>query len=208
VLVTSGTRQRDDRGFAAVELMVATMLTAIVFVTIAGTLSSGQSRQTDLEDVAASQEELQSAMTSVLKDVRAAEPLWFQTGAAPAAQLGVRRLDTATGTYVDVRWRVDVSTTGAAALVRETVQLDPVTRAVTSARTDLRLEGLDTRIPPFAYFTASGSEVTGVTPGPYTECTSRVMVTLRAAPLHGRRPVTLISQAELRNKSTTPWWCP
>lgn len=208
MLVIRRPRPRCDGGFSAVELIVGTMLTAIVFVAIAGTLSSGQARQVDLEDVAASQEELQSAMASVLKDVRAAEPLWLQTGTTPATQLGVRRLDITTGAYVNVRWRIDVPTSGAAALVRETVQLDPVTQAVTSVRADLRLEGLDTTIPPFAYFTASGSEVTGVTPGPYTECTSRVMVTLRAAPLHGRRPVTLISQAELRNKATTPWWCP
>ena len=201
---------RSDGGFAAVELIAGTVVAAVMFVAIAGTLTSGQDRERDLEDVAASQEELQSAMGSVLKDVRAAEPLWFETATMPEQHLGMLRLDPASagGAQVRVRWRIETPAGGPSAMVREVVQLDPVTQAVTSATETFRLEGLDDSIPPFAYFTRTDSQISSTTFGPYTECASRVMVTLRAAPSRGRHPVTLISQAELRNRGGPPWWCP
>lgn len=198
---------RGDGGFAAAELIVVTMLAAIVFAAVAGSMASGQDRELDLEDVAASQEGLQATMGTLLKDVRAAEPLWFETS-TPEDQLGMQRVDPETGATVNVRWRIETAANNRTALVRETVQLDPVTGLAVSATATHRLDGLDTSIPPFAYFTKNGTQVSGATLGPYTECTSRVMVTLRAAPLRGQRPLTLISQAELRNGSGTPWWCP
>ena len=203
-------RDRRDGGFATAELVVGAAVAALVFAALAATMTTGQDREMDLEDVAASQEDLQSTMSTLLKDVRAAEPLWFETAARPEERLGMQRLDATTGARAHVRWRVDPPATadGRAALVRETVQLDPVTQQPTSVTHDLRLEGLDPTIPPFAYFTRDGTQVTSLTHAPYTECAARVMVTLRAAPLHGRRPLTLISQAELRNRGMTPWWCP
>jgi hypothetical protein len=188
--------------------MVGTLVTLIVGATIVGVLGSGQDRERDLEDVAASQEQLHDVMGMVLKDVRAAEPLWFETATTPATQLGMRRLDPATGATAYVRWRIVTSPPAAPTLVRETVQLDPVTRAVTSSSVNVSLRGLDATISPFAYFTRSGAQVSGATTAPYTDCTSQVMVTLRAAPSRGRHPVTLISEGQLRSRADTPWWCP
>lgn len=189
---------------------MVTVVSAIMFVAVAGAMTSGQNRERDLEDVAASQEQLQIAMGNVLKDVRAAEPLWFETATLPERQLGMQRLYPASpaGAQVRVRWRIETATSGTSSLVREVVQLDPATLVVTSATATFRLEGLDDSIPPFAYFTRTDSQISSATFGPYTECASRVMVTLRAAPSRGRHPLTLISQAELRNRGGPPWWCP
>ena len=201
-------RRRGDGGFAAAELMMGTLISAIVGATIASVMVSSQDRERDLEDVAASQQQLHEAVGIVLKDVRAAEPLWIEAATTPEAQLGLRRLDPATGATTYVRWRILTPVAGRHSLLRETVQVNTATNTVTSASTNYRLDGLDTTISPFAYFTRSGTQVASATSAPYSDCAARIMVTLRAAPSRGRRPVTLISQGQLRSRDGTPWWCP
>lgn len=203
---------RDDGGFTLVELTIGTMLAAIVGALMFSSLVAGQSAERHLEEAAASQEDLRRALVEITRDIRAAEPLWFDTRVTPAAQpaneLRLERWDVSATTPTYIRWHIV-----GGELVRDVVTVHPSTHAIQSAMTTYRLHGIDDALTGFAYTypTASQPEkdvvLSPVDWGRLNGCTNKVLVQLRAATLRGRHPTSVRGEINLRNQSSTPGYC-
>jgi prepilin-type N-terminal cleavage/methylation domain-containing protein len=203
------TARRDD-GFTLVEVSIAALLSAIVGTIMLSVLVSAQQSERHLEEISASQEELRRAIVEVLEDLRSAEPLWFDATSTPAPTPGseIRLVHRPAGatqpTYV--RWHIDGND-----LVRDVVSVNSFNQLQTVART-YRLPGIDPLVTSFAYDDRSG-QPTFVSNAPtdwrkLNQCTVRATVVLRAAPLRGRHPVSVTSEAQLRNNAEPPVFCP
>ncbi|HVM09971.1 MAG TPA: prepilin-type N-terminal cleavage/methylation domain-containing protein [Acidimicrobiales bacterium] len=201
---------RRDSGFTLVEVSIAALLAAIVGTIMMSVLVSAQQSERHLEEISASQEELRRAIVEVLQDIRSAEPLWFDAASSPAPAPGSeirvvhRRAGSTQPTYI--RWHIEGTD-----LVRDVVSVDGFNQLQTVART-YRLAGVDPLVTSFAYDDKS-ARATFASDAPVdwrklNQCTVRVTVVLRAAPLRGRHPVSVTSEAQLRNNAEPPVFCP
>jgi len=205
-------RTHDDAGFTLVELVIGTLLAAIVGTLMLGSLASGQNSERSLEEISASQEDLRRALVEITRDLRAAEPLWYDRAVTPAAdpakELRLERWEINATTPTYIRWHI----TGGE-LVRDVVTVDPVTDTLQTVATTYRLLGVDATLTGFAYTypTATNPEkdvvLSPVDWGRLTECTNKVLVQLRAASLRGKHPTLVRGEINLRNQTTTPGYC-
>lgn len=205
------TRRTDD-GFTLVEMMIGTMLAAIVGALMFSSLVSGQNSERHLEEVAASQEDLRRALVEITRDIRAAEPLWFDQAVTPTAtpdkELRLERWEIGGTTPTYIRWHI----TGGE-LVRDIVTVDPATKALQTAGTTYRLPGIDASLTGFAYTYPTSAQpendvvLSPVDWGRLTGCTNKVFIELRAATLRGRHPTSVRGEINLRNQTSTPGYC-
>lgn len=202
---------RTDDGFTLVELAIGAMLTFIVGSLMMSLLVSGQKSERHLDGMAASQEELRRALVEIMRDIRAAEPLWFDQAVSPTAvpgkELRLERWDIGATTPTYIRWHL----TGGE-LVRDIVTLDS-SKAIQSAATTYRLSGVDDTLTGFAYTypTSANPEndvvLTPIDWGRLSGCTNKVFVQLRAAALDSDHRALVRGEINLRNQTNTPSYC-
>lgn len=206
---------RGDDGFTLVELMIGTMLSAIVGALLFSALVSGQQSERHLEEVAASQEDLRRALGEITRDIRAAEPLWFKKSVSPLAtpdkELRLERWEVSATTPTYIRWHI----TGGE-LVRDIVELDSTGTTLQTVATTYRLPGIDATLTGFAYSypkaVAPYEAEVNINPGTVewrrlNHCTNKVFIELRAATLRGRHPTSVRGEINLRNQTSIPGYC-
>lgn len=206
---------RGDEGFTLVELMIGTVLTAIIGALLFGTLVSGQQSERHLEEIAASQEDLRRALVEITRDIRAAEPLWFKKTVSPLAtpdkELRLEHWEVAAAAPTYIRWHIS-----GGELVRDIVELDSAGTTLQTVATTYRLTGVDPTLTGFAYSyptpVAPYEAEVDITPGRVewrrlNHCANKVFVELRAATLRGRHPTSVRGEINLRNHSSTPGYC-
>jgi hypothetical protein len=201
--------KRSDGGFSVVELSIAGMMAAIVFVAVTGMMISQFRAGNDVTTFTTNQEDIRQAIIAIQQDLRSAEPL---TEVANSLDLQYR-VDlkvfdnVAASAPVQIRWRLDTTTHE---LVRESVDANGNVTA-----TSYRLTGVtnaDINVPLFTYYKADNTPYVltdpGTTAGTVAYCTVRVRVDVRAAPHGGRQAVQLTSDVQLRNRLPGAEECP
>jgi prepilin-type N-terminal cleavage/methylation domain-containing protein len=202
-------RGERDGGFTVIELSIAMVIGAVVFVAVTGIMVSQFRAGKDVDSFTTNQEDIRQALIAIQQDLRSAEPL---TEVANPLDLQYR-VDlmvfdsVSAATPVQIRWRLDSATRQ---LLRESVDANNNVLA-----TSYRLKGVanaDTSIPLFSYYKADDTEYVlsapGTTPGTIAFCTVRMRVDIRAAPHGGRKNVQLTSDVQLRNRLPGAEECP
>ena len=201
-------RARDDRGFTLVELSITSLLTAVVSAAIVSMLVSQMNAEREVTRFAGNQEEIRQAVVAMQQDLRSAEPL---TEVSNPLDLRYRvdlmvYDDVEAPTPVQIRWRLDAASHE---LVREQLESDVVTGTTHRVR---GVVNVDQAAPLFTYYDADdvpyALDDVGITSGTVVYCTVRVRIDLRAAPNGGHKPVTVISDVQLRNRLPGAEECP
>ena len=190
-----------EAGFTLIEVMITTMIAAIVSVALFGMLDSQTKAERRISNFVDNQEAARQAILAMQRDLRSAEPLSpLPTGEAFKFRVDLAIFDGAESTTREsIRWRVEPETgAGPHSLVRELVYNDG-TVAVTH-----RLAGVANRDlgqPLFTYYQADGVAFNWTdTPGTIAHCTIRIRINLHAAPVPGPAPARLVSDVMLRNR--------
>ncbi len=191
----------SEAGFTLVEVMITGVIAAIISASLFGMLESQSRAERRISNFVDNQEAARQAILAMQRDLRSAEPLSpLATGEEFKFQVALTIFDGPDSTTTEsIRWRVEPDTgTEPPALVRELVQPDG-TVAVTH-----RLPGVANRSLGLALFTYYQSDGVAFdwadTPGTIAQCTIRIRIDLRAAPVPGPEPVRLVSDVMLRNR--------
>ena len=210
-------RRYDEGGFTLVEMAIGTMLAAIVAALLLSSLVSAQQSEVHLQEISASQEDLRRAIVEITRDIRAAEPLWYDATLTPTAsadtELRLEHWERAGTTPTRLRWRIDGDE-----LVREvltTVDTDGDSHpdTVVAGDTTYRLRGVDPTTSAFSFTMPDPSAPTqgkAVQPNDaarLSNCVNKVFVMLRAAAVNGRHPSSVYTEINLRNRYGMPGYC-
>ena len=191
--------RRSDEGFNLLEVTIAVALSGILVSDLVGVLMSQTKAERRLGDFADNQEEVRQAMVVLQRDLRSAEPLLTLGSSADYAL----RVDLSVYEQIDspapvrVTWRVDTST---GSLLRE--EPDGVGGSVTTYR--LRGVANTASLPLFSFYKANGGTLVpgSDVPADIAACTSRVHVSLAAAPYSPAGLAQLDSDVQLRNRQS------
>ncbi|HLI54124.1 MAG TPA: prepilin-type N-terminal cleavage/methylation domain-containing protein [Acidimicrobiales bacterium] len=162
--------RRREEGFTLVEMMIVSLILAILLaVGGAGfvSLSSAASRN---EDMVAAQQSVSTAMSQLERDIRSAETITVPPGQSPSRAVGLSVLQP-DGTTAGVEWIYDPATATFTREVQAGSSYQPSSPTLGSVA-DVT----------FTYFDASGEDITATTDSNIAACTTAIGVRLEVEP--------------------------
>jgi type II secretory pathway pseudopilin PulG len=192
-------RRADDAGFTVVEMVVTCGILSLVLATLLSVLNAQTNASIRIHAVVNSQEDVRFAMTTMARDLRAAEPIVaLATAADYANQIQVQLKDGTGASLGYVRWILDPT---AKTVQRQTLS-GPNGTVTGTTLTLPRVRNADASIPVFRYYDSSGTQLTAgvATAADFANCTIRVHLSLQADTNPGPLPFLLETDAEVRNR--------
>ncbi|GAC1410175.1 MAG: hypothetical protein NVSMB57_03660 [Actinomycetota bacterium] len=193
---------RAEEGFTIVELTLASALMLIIVAAFLQTAISLANSDARAQAVANNAEDVRVVLNDLARDLRAANPLApaDSSGArtAPTANLLRVALGAAGSAQTYLEWKYD----SAAKTLTRSVLTSPTRSPPSSV---FRLSGLafPAGVVPFHYYCSTAGEIdptTTTAPNDIANLSTRVRVTIVAAPRPGPAPFTAQQDVELRNQ--------
>lgn len=194
-----------ENGATLVEVLVTTLLLAIVFgavLVLLDTLARTERRSSASVN---NQDEVRAAMTQFGREVRGANPLLRLTSVTNYQNSVMLRLgDTTVGAIQYVRWSFDPATSQ---VIRQTLSGDTPTSSVTGTRVVLRNVRNSSMTPPLPflrYYDVVGNQLstTANTTRDFVRCARRITIAVAADPQKGGAdPFVRQTEVQLRNST-------
>lgn len=191
--------RRDEAGFTAVELVITSLLLSIITAAVLSVLVSQTKAERRTSAVVNSQEDVRVALTTIVRDLRSADPMLSPATVDAGAYQVDLQLNDKNGNLVTIRWTLDKVNQQ---LLRQTLSAPGGTVTGTTYRLSRIHNGDGTGTPVFTYFNSLGAQMTASnsTANDLANCSIRVHISLTADTNPGPAPFTLESDAELRNR--------
>ena len=196
------TRRDDHAGFSVIELTITSLLLAIVVTAMVGLLDSQTRADRRIQALVNSQEDVRLALTTVSRDIRAADPMIAQSALTDYRDQLDMTLYDASDVSRHVRWKLDPTTQ---ILTRETIAADG-TSVVTYRLKRVHNDDAGAVQPLFSYYNATNDDLlipglSSTQPADVVTCTVRVHVRVVADTNPGPQPFTDEADVELRNQT-------
>jgi prepilin-type N-terminal cleavage/methylation domain-containing protein len=191
-----------EAGFTVVELSVVMVIMGVVATALVGMLVSQSRLAERVNSAANNQEVLRQALIEVSKDVRASDPiLWQSDITAYGSTLPMRIRSVSNDVDRNLRWRISQG-----ALIRE--ELDATASNVTAV--SYRIPNISNSTV-FTYYRADGSAyaLSGLDAGALDRCTVKVHIKITGSPEAGPAATTVETDVQVRNRLPLPneVWC-